>query len=84
METESAEALIKLFKPCLSPDDVRDSDFARGAGGRRGKPRLYGSLGFLRWPQQDFAGEGLQGLSHNHGHGVGYVRGLQHFLGIFS
>ena len=42
-------------------------------GGRRGKPRLYGSLGFLRWPQQDFASEGLQGLGHNHGYGVGYV-----------
>ena len=46
--------------------------------------RLYGSLGFLRRPQQDFAGEGLRSLRHNHGNGVGYIRGLQHLLGILS
>src|SRR5260370_6227214 len=56
---------------------------------RRGKPRLYGSagtpiLGFLCWPQQDFAGERLRSLRHEHGYSVGYVRGLQHLLGIFS
>src|SRR5438309_1720146 len=42
------------------------------------------SLRFLRWPQQDFAGEGLRSLGHNHGYSMGYVRGLQHLLGIFS
>src|SRR5437660_971935 len=42
------------------------------------------SLRFLRWPQQDFAGEGLRSLGHNHGYGMGYVRGLQHLLGVLS
>src|SRR5258708_34476047 len=42
------------------------------------------SLRFLRWPQQDFAGEGLRRLRHDHGYGMGCVRCLQHLLGIFS
>src|SRR6266404_8065156 len=42
------------------------------------------SLRFLRWAQQDFASEGLRCLRHDHGYGMGYVRGLQHLLGIFS
>ena len=62
---------------CVTATGLRTLAETRQAG-------LYGSLGFLRRPQQDFAGEGLLGLSHNHGHGVGYVRGLQHFLGILS
>src|SRR5258708_31378088 len=63
----------------LPPTPMRRTQDTRQA-------RLYGKtmLRLLRWPQQNFAGEGLRSLRHDHGYGMGYVRGLQHLLGIFS
>ena len=46
--------------------------------------RLLARLRLLRGPQQNFAGEGLRGLGHDHGDRVRDVRGLQHLLGILS
>src|SRR5258708_36762930 len=63
----------------LPPTPMRRTQDTRQA-------RLYGKtmLRLLRRPQQNFAGEGLRSLGHDHSYGVGYVRGLQHLLGIFS
>src|SRR6185437_14759596 len=61
----------------------RDARVARG----RGKPRPYedvarrgAALRLLGGAEEDFADEALGGLGEEHGDGVGYVIGLEHFF----
>src|SRR5579864_8868889 len=39
-------------------------------------------LGLLSGTEEDFADEALRGLGEEHGNGVGYVIGLEHFFGV--
>jgi|SRR5579864_7111434 len=53
-----------------------------GAPGRAQEKLNASGLGFLGGTEEDFADEALRGLGEEHGDGVGYVIGLEHFLGV--
>jgi len=54
-----------------------------GWGTRKGARKANAAgLGFLGGAEEDFADEALRGLGEEHGDGVGYVIGLEHFFGV--
>ena len=55
----------------------------RAWGTREVEKRTLPVLGLLGRAEEDFANEALGGLGEEHGDGVGYVSGLEHFFRVF-